>query len=131
MEVQDLYLKDYKWSVRIYYNTTYRNTTSIVHYLVDNYYSDDTIDAVYSSLTTMGYNSGMTIVNKGRRLATLVISKATSPSEFFNTLVHELNHLSDFIAEELGISPTGETISYMIGNIGMLMFPKAGKFLCH
>lgn len=131
MEVQDLYLKDYKWSVRVYYNTTYRNTTSIVHYLVDNYYSDDTIDAVYSSLTTMGYNSGMTIVNKGRRLATLVISKATSPSEFFNTLVHELNHLSDFIAEELGISPTGETISYMIGNIGMLMFPKAGKFLCH
>lgn len=131
MDIQDIHLNNYGWTVRIYYNATYRNTASILDYLIDNNYSDDTIDAVYSKLITIGFNSGMTIVNKKRKLATLVISKATTPSEFFNTLIHELNHLSDFIAEELNIPPTGETISHMIGNIGMLMFPKAGRFLCH
>ena len=131
MEVQDLYLSKYDWSIRVFYNATYRNTASIVEHLERNNYSEATIDAVYSSMSTMGYDSGMTVVDKKRRLATLVISKATCPSEFFNTLIHELNHLSDFIAEANGISASGETISYMIGNIGMLMFPRAGKFLCH
>lgn len=131
MEVQDIYLKDYNWRVRVYYNATYRDTASIVEHLDLQGYSETTIDAVYSSLITMGYDNGLTVVDKKRKLATLVISKATNPSEFFNTLIHELNHLSDFIAEVYGIQPTGESISYMIGDIGMLMFPRAGKFLCH
>lgn len=131
MEYQDIYIKQYDWNVRIYYNFTNRKTADILQYLYDNDYDENVIDSMYSSLSTSSYNFGATVINKKNRDAVVIISKATYPQEFFNTLIHELNHLSDFIASYYHISHTGETISYLIGDIGMLLFPKAGKYLCN
>lgn len=131
MEYQDIYIEQYDWNVRVYYNFTNRKTADILQYLYDNNYDEYIIDSMYSRLSTSSYNFGATVINNAYKDAVVIISKATCPQEFFNTLIHELNHLSDFIASYYHISHTGETISYLIGDIGMLLFPKAGKYLCN
>lgn len=41
-----------------------------------------------------------------------------------------IGSLINMILYYYDIAPSGEDVSYMMGNIGMLLFPKAGKFLC-
>lgn len=130
METQDIYFKEYNWYIKVYYNTLPKDSYRIASYLKEVGYSKSIISEVLYELKHSGYNSGMTVSKSSLRHSVVVISKTTLGAEFFNTLIHELNHLSDTIADYWGIPCTGEQISYMIGNVGMMLFPKAGKYLC-
>lgn len=130
MESHDVYIDDYDWYLRIYYDFNKEYIDELELFMKLNNFSYESIDKTCNFLNTDYLNKGVTVVNKHSRKAVIVITETTSCGEFFNTMIHELNHLSDFIAEYYDIAPSGEDVSYMIGNIGMLLFPKAGKFLC-
>lgn len=131
MESHDVYIDDYDWCLRVYYNFNKDHIDELVWFMQINGFNEESIDKTYTFLNRDTVNNGVTVVNKNSRKAVIVITETTSCSEFFNTLIHELNHLSDFIADYYDINLSDESVSYMIGNIGMLLFPKAGKFLCN
>ena len=43
------------------------------------------------------YNTGMAITNDDLKMSTIFISKASTPSEWWNTAIHELKHVADAI----------------------------------
>lgn len=50
----------------------------------------------------------------------IYIGQTTSGEEFINSLIHELRHLIDHIANHYGITD-GETVGYMSGDAAMLL----------
>jgi len=62
------------------------------------------------------YNCGFTFANPERFRAVVVIGPASSGEEFINTFVHEVRHLADAIAENLGLPLKGEGAAYLSGD---------------
>lgn len=130
MKSQHIYLDKFGWVVKVYYGVTSVDTDDIVNYMVDCGYSMKVIYEVYDFMNDLELNEGATITSDKYKESIIIISETTTPAEFFNTMVHELNHLSDDISRVFKIPCTGEKISYMIGDIGMKMFPMAEDYLC-
>lgn len=128
MSTQDIYLERYDWSVRVYYGVEEGNVLEILEFLDYNGYTHSLISSLQQSLLIPS-TLGMTVANMRDRLAVVIIMEQ-EPREFFNTLVHELNHVTDYVAEYWGIPTNGELVSYMIGDMSMMLFPIAGKYLC-
>lgn len=63
-------------------------------------------------------NQAFTYSN-GRRTC-IYIGWTTSPSEFLNSLIHELRHLVDHIAEYYGLE-NNETVGYISGDAAFLL----------
>lgn len=57
--------------------------------------------------------------SRGRRTC-IYIGRTTSPEEFINSMIHEIRHLVDHIAEYYGIS-NGEAVGYMSGDAAFLL----------
>lgn len=76
------------------------------------------------------YNTGLTYSNASCRKSVMVVGKATSIDEFFNSFCHELRHLTDDIAYEDRIGLRGEAVGYLQGGIGRLLTDMVGMFLC-
>lgn len=130
MVVQDIYLEDWNWSVKVFY-------------AVDTYYVDEILGELESIgctehellkaekvLSAGDYNVGLTYSNLPIRCSVIVIGLTSSPAEFQNTFDHEKGHLAMHICHELDIDPFSEEFQYLVGEIGMLMFPIAEHFLC-
>lgn len=60
------------------------------------------------------YNTGMTISNPDIRMSAIFISKATSPSEWWSSCLHELRHAAQAIIEYYG-ADWGEDDAYLTG----------------
>lgn len=84
------------------------------------------IDRVKSILESE--DSGFTY--NGKRESVVYISTSTSPKEFFNTYVHELRHLTNFICSEYGIDPESEKASYIEGKLSECNICFVHKVLC-
>lgn len=128
MIVQDFYLPQYDWHVRVYY-------------AVDTYWADRITDDLerigcrgrdlvraYRNLTESDLNTGLTYSNRGYTV--MVISLTSTPEQFQNSLDHEKGHLCRHISQAYGIDPFSEEEQYLNGEIGQKMFPVARKFLC-
>lgn len=67
------------------------------------------------------YNRGFTYGNPVNRRAVVVTGPTTSAKQFLNTFSHEIDHLSDIIAESLGIKWEPEGTSYITGDTTMAL----------
>lgn len=63
------------------------------------------------------YNSGMAISNFGIKMSAVFIGKATKNSQFWNSIAHEMRHVSDAILDYYGSDWDGETPAYLEGYI--------------
>lgn len=63
-------------------------------------------------------------------LSLAFISKATSAEEMYDTIQHELKHLTEHIGEYYGLDPKGEKSAYLQGELGRQMFPAAAIVIC-
>ena len=75
-------------------------------------------------------NKGYTYSNLSKRESIIVIGATTCPAEFQHTFDHEKLHLAMHIAKEDNIDLFSEDLAYLVGDIGIQMFPIAKKFLC-
>jgi hypothetical protein len=130
MIMQNIYLKRYDWSVKVYY-------------AVDAYYSDEILKeletynptvkeygSVMDLMENYEYNTGFTFTDYSSKRSLVVIGLTTSPEEFQSTFDHEKGHLAIHIAQYSHIDPYSEEFQYLSGNIGKKLFPVAKKFLC-
>lgn len=128
MIIQDFYISQYDWHVRVYYAVTTYWTDDIIRDLKRIGCNGNTLLRAYRNLEKGDLNTGLTYSNN--RESVMVISKASSPAQFLNSWLHEMCHLSRHIEQAYGISPYGEEAAYLAGEIGQRMFPIAQEFIC-
>lgn len=73
------------------------------------------------------YNTGMAVSNADIRMSAIFVSKATSPSEFWSTLIHEIKHVADAIIEYYGVDWNGEDAAYLTGYITKCAVEEIGE----
>lgn len=73
------------------------------------------------------YNTGMAITNDDLKMSTIFISKASSPSEWWNTAIHELKHVADAIISYYGVEWDGEDAAYLTGHMTKQLVEAVGE----
>lgn len=63
------------------------------------------------------YNSGMAVSNMSLRMSAMFIGRATSMSQFWNSIVHETSHVASAIVDYYGEPCDGEAMAYLQGYI--------------
>ena len=74
--------------------------------------SDKSINKALRILSS--YNTGMAVSSDDLRMSAIFISKATSPSEWWSSCLHELRHAAQAIIEYYG-ADWGEDDAYLTG----------------
>lgn len=130
MIIQDVYLEDWDWTIKIYYAVDAFYMDSIIGDLEAMGCSSKKIEDIEYAITQYPYNNGLTYSNIDYRWSLVVIGITETPEEFQNTFDHEKGHLAMHIAETDDIDVFGEEFQYLTGEIGRALFPVAKKFMC-
>lgn len=104
-----------KWRVDVFIdNDDSYDYSEVIGCLNDMNASDWAMDKVERHLDKDSYNEAFTY-SKGRRTC-IFIGKTTDGREFLNSLVHELRHLVDHIADYYGWD-NSEAVGYLSGDM--------------
>jgi len=130
MIVQDIYLEDYDWSIRVYYAVNEYYISNILIDLIDIDCNKEAYFKIKKLMEDRKNNIGFTYSNIEKRASIVLIGMTDSADEFQDTYDHEKGHLVMHISRALGIDPYSEEYQYLAGEIGKRMFKKAQKLLC-
>ena len=130
MIVQDIYLEDYDWSIRVYYAVHEYFISNILIDLLDIDCDEESFFRIKGLMETGNDNIGFTYTNTEMGASLMLIGKTNSSDEFQDTFDHEKGHLVMHISSALGIDPYSEEYQYLAGEVGKRMFKVAKKFLC-
>lgn len=130
MIVQDIYLEDYDWSIRVYYAVHEYFISNILIDLLDIDCDEESFFRIKRLMETGKDNVGFTYTNTEMRASLMLIGKTDSSEEFQDTFDHEKGHLVMHISSALNIDPYGEDYQYLAGEVGKRMFKVAKNFLC-
>lgn len=130
MIVQDIYLEDYDWSIRVYYALHEYFISNILIDLLDIDCDEESFFRIKRLMETGKDNVGFTYTNTEMRASLMLIGKTDSSEEFQDTFDHEKGHLVMHISSALNIDPYGEDYQYLAGEVGKRMFKVAKNFLC-
>ena len=130
MIVQDIYLEDYDWSIRVYYAVHEYFISNILIDLLDIDCDEESFFKIKGLMETGNDNIGFTYTNTEMRASLMLIGKTDSSDEFQDTFDHEKGHLVMHISSALGLDPYSEDYQYLAGEVGKRMFKVAKKFLC-
>lgn len=75
-------------------------------------------------------DTGMTITSMEDMMSVMLISRATSDAEWFDSLIHEVKHVVEHISEFYRVDPKSEPAAYLQGEIGRQLFPLIMKKMC-
>lgn len=103
------------WKVTCFYAVTHYDAEEIIKELYASGADERDIEKAYSNVSSGHMNIGLCY--SGENSSVLVVSVSSSPSQFFNTLFHEVHHLSNHIAMKLGYNLKGEFVCYLAGDI--------------
>lgn len=119
---QKIQLDNYDWDITMYYAIHGYYVDEIIDSLVDIGIRGDRLEKARVLLEEGKVNTGLTYVKNGK--AVCVIGKASSASEYANSIQHEIMHLAIFIAIAEGIPLDSEEVCYIGGEIAKKMHPK-------
>lgn len=105
-----------------------RNEWGVV--IVFDFDVDEEYDVLYEQIRSFGmkprnieralsilsyYNTGMCVSNETLKMSAIYISKATSPSQFWDTVAHELAHCVVAIIDTYHVPYDSEQAAYLSG----------------
>ena len=125
---QHFYIKKYSWEVVVLYDVDANDVEYIKKLLTQICNDYGTIQDGVKYIQKGDLNSGFIYSNYDRKASVIVIGKATSKQELFNTIVHETSHLQSHISTKWNIDDKGEEAAYLIGDIVQKMY-KVFKYL--
>lgn len=131
MIIQEIYLPEYRWKVKVYYAVNSYYADEILKELIEYNPTVKEYNKVMNAMYNYEYNTGFTFTDYSNKQSLVIIGLTTSPSEFQNTFDHEKGHLAMHIAQYYNIDPYGEMYQYLTGDIGKKLFTVARKFLCN
>lgn len=127
---QLLYLPFWGWRCSVFYDATSGDAESVLSALQDIGCRGLSLKRAERNLYSSFENTGLTFTNQQGQRSVMVISRTSTPAQFWNTLDHEKGHLAEHIAEALNIDRSGEEFEYLKGEIAQEMYPFAIQFLC-
>lgn len=130
MIVQDIYLEEYTWFIRVYYAVDQYYISNILIDLTDMNCDKDAFFRIKSLMEMHKKNIGFTYSNIEEHCTLVLIGVTDDAEEFQSTYDHEKGHVVMHISRALGIEPYGEECQYLAGEVGKQMFKEAKKLMC-
>uniref|UniRef100_A0AAU8MKC3 IrrE N-terminal-like domain-containing protein n=1 Tax=Geladintestivirus 5 TaxID=3233137 RepID=A0AAU8MKC3_9CAUD len=118
------------WKVYVYYDVTSKDTTRIITKLHEIGLPKSYIASAYTILNSNKLNQGFTQTNNRYKTSVIVFTKTSNASQFVNSFVHEIGHLSNHIAKTYNLNLNGEEIQYIAGDIAQEMFKRCHTLMC-
>ena len=75
-------------------------------------------------------NTGYTYTRFGDHLSIICISGATSYEEMYDTVQHELKHVTEHLSSYYGMDPKSEKAAYLQGEIARNMYKAVALSVC-
>ena len=122
MIVQDIYLENYDWSVRVYYAVNEYYISNILVDLIDIDCDEEAYFNIKRLMEMRKNNIGFTYSNIEERASLVLIGITDSANEFQDTYDHEKGHLVMHISRALGIDPYSEEYQYLRRVLTLLYF---------
>lgn len=123
-------LPKYRWKVRAYIAVSRYYTDDILNDMEALGASKSNLADAYRNLSSGQLNNGLTYTNSEKRETIWVVALTSSAREFMDSVVHEIRHLEQHIANECGIDENSEEACYLCGDIAYRLFPYCKKLLC-
>lgn len=130
MIVQEFTLDRYDWFTRVYYLIDKFPSDEIYESMLSLGSDEDEAARAVRTLESEGFNVGSIHSNIYKRESLVVIGKADSVEEFYDTFDHEKGHLAMHICIADNIDPFSEEYQYLAGEIGKQMFRAASELFC-
>ena len=118
------------WKVYVYYNVTPKDTIRIITKLHEIGFPKSYITRAYTTLNSNKLNQGLIQTNNRRKTSIIVFTKTSNASQFVNSFVHEIGHLSNHIARTYNLDLNGEEVQYIAGDIAQQMFKRCHTLMC-
>lgn len=125
---QGFHIGNRDWWVMVYYDVEPHNLTEIEGVLLSSGVNRDEAETTCRNLRQV--DTGFTLTNYNDRNSIIVISHASSSEQMFDTIVHEIKHLTEHISNYYGIDPKEELAAYLQGEVGRNMWCAASMVLC-
>ena len=122
-------LDSWDWILIVYYNAGPDDILEILRTLQRFGCSNQYLERAKQNLSGDMLDTGLTYTNEEAHGTVMVISKASNPGEFWNTLDHEKGHAAKHIAEALGLACSGEEVQYLTGELAKEMYPIARNYI--
>lgn len=116
-----------RWHVIFLFATEDYNEDLVYARLAETDAPDFVFEDVEFLMENCMHNCGFTYSNPSTKGMVVLIGPTSSGEQFLNTMVHEIQHVSSIIAENLGIELTAEEPAY---NAGDAMYELA-DVVCH
>ena len=126
----ELYTPRCDWNVTVYFAINEYWTNQILEELWRLDIDSKNAKRAYNNLTSGELNTGLCYSNYKKRKSVVVISKATTTDELFNSLMHEFKHLSSHIAKACNLDDNGEEIAYITGELAHDMWKYIKHLFC-
>lgn len=127
---QTIYIDSIGWLVHAYFHKTRYDVDEIMERLWDLQCSSEIAQKAFNNLISDSLNMGLCYSNYNTKESVLVVGRASSADEFFNSIVHELSHLQGHICDVIGLDPKGEEIAYYMGDLSRDIYPSISHLLC-
>lgn len=118
------------WLVKAYIDTASDDANEILDELWRIGADMDVMRKAYANLRGGKKNTGLTYVSRFCRETVIVVSQATSSSESFNSIVHEIAHAGIYTCDALGIDLKAEEAAYFQGGLARDLYPYVKELLC-
>ena len=130
MITQEFIVDKVYWKVYVYYDVTSKDTIKIITKLQELKLPKSYITSAYTTLISNKLNQGLTETNSKLKESIVVFTKTTNASQFVNSFVHEIGHLSNHIARTYNLDLNGEEVQYIAGDIAQQMFKRCHTLMC-
>ena len=130
MITQEFIVDKVYWKVYVYYDVTHKDAIEIVTKLQEIKLPKSYITSAYTTLISNKLNQGLTQTNNRLKTSVVVFTKTSNASQFVNSFVHEIGHLSNHIAVTYNLNLNGEEVQYIAGDIAQQMFKRCHTLMC-
>ena len=120
----------YHWNLVVFVCVEPRDFDEVIAALRDLDASEEILERVWSNLERGNKNEGFTYSAPLKKSSVMMISETTSAAETMNTIVHEIRHLTDDIAQCYHIALTGEEVAYLAGETAKKIFEQCHFLFC-
>lgn len=130
MKTHVFYIEQHDWLVKAYIGTTADDADVILDELQFLGADMDIMRKAYKNLRGGELNTGLTYASPWNRETVIVVSRATSAEEYFNSIVHEIAHAGVYTCDALGIDLKSEQAAYFQGGLARDLYPCVRHLLC-
>lgn len=129
MRSQQIYLHSYDWTVLIFYNVPSSKVDVIRRHLQSLGCHSQPLEDACLLVSHSVPDTAFTYTNISFHRTLIVLCPSSSPSQFLNTLTHELLHAVTHISDYYSIPLNTESPCYLLGSLAQASYPVAKHYL--